>query len=203
MEEKDIEKAKLHTSKEWTQKKFGENLFTLMRAKGITQKELAKAVGVTAATLSSYKNGTKSPTLPVAAAIAKELGVSLDWLCDMDSLSEAKPANVTYSDVIQALVNLSNLTDVNIDTATLQVNGGYDVVEFIYFNDPVLEHFLEEWKQVKSLLDGGTITRNLYEPWVAQQLRDYDCALEDVPEKLQDEENENPLKMYTINKKGR
>ena len=35
MEEKEIEKAKLHTSKEWTQKKFGENLFTLMRAKGI------------------------------------------------------------------------------------------------------------------------------------------------------------------------
>lgn len=203
MEEKDIEKAKLHTSKEWTQKKFGENLFTLMRAKGITQKELAKAVGVTAATLSSYKNGTKSPTLPVAAAIAKELGVSLDWLCDMDSLSEAKPANVTYSDVIQALVNLSNLTDVNIDTATLQVNGGYDVVECIYFNDSVLAHFLEEWKQVKSLLDGGTITRNLYEPWVAQQLRDYDCVLEDVPEKLQEAENENPFLTYTIDKKGR
>ena len=184
MEEKEIEKAKLHTSKEWTQKKFGENLFTLMRAKGITQKELAKAVGVTAATLSSYKNGTKSPTLPVAAAIAKELEVSLDWLCDMDSLSDAKPTNITYSDVIQSLVNLNNSVDTIIDSVKVY-NGEYSVdAPCIRFNNLVLNYFLAEWKDVKSLLDKGTIGKKIYDPWVAQQLKDYNCLIGKIPEKL-------------------
>lgn len=196
MENKDVKQMKTALSKEYTQKKFGENLSALMNAKSITQKELAQAVGITPASLSAYKSGAKSPTLPVAAALAKELGVSLDWLCDMSGLSETKPENVTYSDVIQALVNLSNLTDINIDTASIEMNGGYDAVECIYFDNQVLVHFLEEWKQVKTLLDNGTITRNLYEPWVAQQLRDYDCVLEDIPEKLREAEDKIPPQAY-------
>lgn len=184
MEEKEIEKAKLHTSKEWTQKKFGENLFTLMRAKGITQKELAKAVGVTAATLSSYKNGTKSPTLPVAAAIAKELGVSLDWLCGMNTESELKTENVNYSDVIQLLVNLNNSVDTIIDSVEVYYGAHSIDTPCIRFNNLVLDHFLVEWKDVKNLLDKGTIGKNIYDPWVAQQLKDYNCPMNEIPEKL-------------------
>lgn len=184
MEEKEIEKAKIRASKEWTQKKFGENLFALMRAKGITQKELAKAVDVTATTLSSYKSGAKSPTLPVAAAIAKELGVSLDWLCGMNTESELQTANVNYSNVIQSLVNLNNSVGTIIDSVKVY-NGEHSVDEpCIRFNNLVLDHFLVEWKDVKNLLDKGTIGKNIYDPWVAQQLKDYDCPMDKIPEKL-------------------
>lgn len=153
-------------SKERIKKEFGGRLFALMCSKGITQKELAKAVGVTAATLSSYKNGTKSPTLPVAAAIAKELEVSLDWLCGWNT--ESKP--ITYSDVIRLLTKLDSGANIISDTKGTPC---------IRFDDMAINHFLTEWKEVRNLLLMGnkTVGKNVYDAWVAQQLENYNYAL--------------------------
>lgn len=147
-------------SKEQIRKEFGGRLFALMCSKGITQKELAKAVGVTAATLSSYKNGTKSPTLPVAVELAKVLGVSLDWLCGWNT--ESKP--ITYSDVIQLLTKL----DGGVNIIISDTKG----TPCIRFDDIALNHFLTEWKEVRNLLLMGkpTVGKNVYDAWVSQQL---------------------------------
>lgn len=183
--EKDGKQVKAARLKEHTQKSFGENLFALMNMKGITQKDLAHAVGITPASLSAYKNGSKSPTLPVAAAIAKELGVSLDWLCDIDKPTEPKRENITYSDIIRQLIDLSNLAGASVEDATISKKYGDAVAKCIFLKNDVLNHFLKEWKQVKDLLDNGTIGKNIYDPWVVQQLKDYDCPLDEVPSKLE------------------
>lgn len=140
-------------SKEQIRKEFGGRLFALMCSKGITQKELAKAVGVTATTLSSYKSGAKSPTLPVAAAIAKELGVSLDWLCGWNT--ESKP--ITYSDVIRLLTKLDS--DVNIIISDAKG------APCLQFDDMAINNFLKEWKEMRDLLLVGnkTVGKNVYD----------------------------------------
>ncbi len=187
-DKQELKKVCVEATKEMIQKTFGENLFALMTAKKITQKELAAAVGVTAATLSSYKNGSKSPTLPVAAAIAKELNVSLDWLCGLNDIRSENSENTTFSDIIRTLTDLSRMIKLDLMT-DYEVNNdttcGMDPI-YMRIDSGVMNSFLKEWKQVKGLFDAHTIGSNIYDPWIAQQLKDYDCTLDDVPEKFEE-----------------
>lgn len=65
---------------------FAERMKQARTGAGMKQNELAKAVGVTPATISAYEKAStdgngKNPTLENAQKIAKALGVSLDWIC--------------------------------------------------------------------------------------------------------------------------
>ena len=46
----------------------------------MTQKEFSAFVGCTAATLSAYENGSKSPSLEIIKGVAEKCHVSIDWL---------------------------------------------------------------------------------------------------------------------------
>lgn len=47
---------------------------------GLSQRELAKALGVAASTVAHYETGRRTPSLPLARKIADFFGVSLDAL---------------------------------------------------------------------------------------------------------------------------
>lgn len=55
---------------------------------GISQKDLARKVGITQAFLSEVETGTKSPSLLTAAKLARALGCTIDEL-----LGETKDPN--------------------------------------------------------------------------------------------------------------
>lgn len=59
---------------------LGENLQKLRKECGMTQSELADAVGVTQFAISMFERGTKLPSLAVTEMIADELGCSIDRL---------------------------------------------------------------------------------------------------------------------------
>lgn len=59
---------------------FAKRLKSLRRQAGVTQKELAATVHVTAATMSNYENGIYLPPLQTAYDIALTLQCSLDYL---------------------------------------------------------------------------------------------------------------------------
>lgn len=59
---------------------FANRLKQLRLERNLTQREMAESIGITAASLSAYENGTKNPSLGVAIAIADKYSVSLDWL---------------------------------------------------------------------------------------------------------------------------
>lgn len=50
------------------------------KASGMSQAEVAKAVGISQPAYCYIENGDKTPSLPVAKQLAKTLCVSLDWL---------------------------------------------------------------------------------------------------------------------------
>lgn len=64
---------------------FSQRLRDTRRKKNITQAQLARQSGVTAATISAYENTDSkkgcNPSLESAAKLAEALSVSLDWLC--------------------------------------------------------------------------------------------------------------------------
>lgn len=49
-------------------------------ARGLSQEDLARRLGLVSMSISRYERGVSSPRLSRATAIAAELGVSLDWL---------------------------------------------------------------------------------------------------------------------------
>jgi transcriptional regulator with XRE-family HTH domain len=63
---------------------FGENLARIRRAKRITQKALAKTIGVTEQAVSGWERGVDSPEENKIPKIAKGLSVSVSLLWDND-----------------------------------------------------------------------------------------------------------------------
>lgn len=59
---------------------FGKNLKALLDSRGMSAAELAEAVNITAATLSRYMSGYRSPEAKYVVTIAKFFNVSIDWL---------------------------------------------------------------------------------------------------------------------------
>jgi len=53
----------------------------------LSQAKLAEAADVTPATISSYENTEKSPSVAIAKRMAQVLDVSIDWLCGNESIT--------------------------------------------------------------------------------------------------------------------
>ncbi len=93
---------------------FSHRLGTLRQAAGMSQKQLAVTLHVTAATLSNYENGIYLPSLDKAVQLAMELGCSLDYLCGLtDSNIPIKQLNhflqshIKASQILQMLVSFT------------------------------------------------------------------------------------------------
>lgn len=59
---------------------FKERLSNLSNKKNYSQEELSELIGVSRSTLQEYLEGRSTPKLNIARKLAKELGVSLDYL---------------------------------------------------------------------------------------------------------------------------
>jgi transcriptional regulator with XRE-family HTH domain len=69
----------MHLAAEWTME-FPERLQHLRKQKGLTQKTLADAVGMSLIQISRYESGQSQPTLDVLRRLAVALSVSADEL---------------------------------------------------------------------------------------------------------------------------
>ena len=59
---------------------MNEKLRELRKEKGVMQKEVAKAIGVTANAITNYETGTRQPTDDILIKLCKYYNVSADYL---------------------------------------------------------------------------------------------------------------------------
>lgn len=59
---------------------FGKRLNELRKNRGLSQEELAKAVGIHTNVLGRYEREEAKPSIDIAISLAEKLGVSLDYL---------------------------------------------------------------------------------------------------------------------------
>ncbi len=64
---------------------FKDNLVSMRKLHGMTQEDLAEAVGVSRQALSKWESGETVPDLEKSALLAEALGVTLDDLVNFDS----------------------------------------------------------------------------------------------------------------------
>lgn len=63
---------------------FGDNLRDILKEYGMTQRQLAEEAGLTEATISSYINKRKIPSMRAIVNIANALDISTDELINLD-----------------------------------------------------------------------------------------------------------------------
>ena len=69
-------------------KATGARIASLLREKGITQRELADRIGATEGAVSKYVNGEREPRAEMLANIATVLGTTSEALLGMDNSTE-------------------------------------------------------------------------------------------------------------------
>lgn len=75
---------------------FGERLHEALESKGITQRDLAKRVGLSEVSVSRYVRGDRRPDTDMLREISLVTGIATDWLLGIDDM---KPIALTYADV--------------------------------------------------------------------------------------------------------
>lgn len=149
----------------------------------VTQKEFAAKVGCTAATLSAYENGSKSPSLEIIKGIAEKCDVSIDWLCGLSDKENNKENDLSYSDIIEMLFTIENNLDITLieeeyTVEDIDLNTGYptpytNTYTIIRFNNKTANLFLTDWNKMKNLHDSGSIDDEVYSLWIEKTLLKY------------------------------
>ena len=92
---------------------IGSKISKLLENKGLTQRDLAKIVGVTEVTISRYINGIREPKGSILNDIAIALNVSSDYLLGRN-VSSSKPVGIKIPVLgrVQAGVPIEAVTDI-------------------------------------------------------------------------------------------
>jgi Predicted transcriptional regulators len=128
----------------------------------MTQKEFSSFVGCTAATLSAYENGSKSPSLEIIKGIAEKCHISIDWLCGLSDKMNTTDEIKTYSDVINLFVKSEYALKFHVTPLSIKMV------------DSVMQCFFSDWSKTLPLYRDGTIDEKLYKLWIDDKLREYE-----------------------------
>lgn len=110
---------------------FTERLCDVMAIRGITGAELARRCGITRSAIDTYRSGKGTPRLEVFAKIAKELGVSADYLVGLsdDGLKESPK---TFEEKLRYLRHTNKLTHEEVASYVGIDVGRYRRIEYCY-----------------------------------------------------------------------
>lgn len=78
----EIPKIIRHLAIEHNESTFEAKISRFLKENGMSQRELAKKVGVTEVSMSRYISGDRVPKGPIVAKIAKELGTTVEYLME-------------------------------------------------------------------------------------------------------------------------
>lgn len=96
---------------------FRANLRRLIEVRGFTVKGFAAEVEITAATLSRYLSGDRTPDLPYVVRLAQYFNVSIDWLLGLNGeMFDVMPKELQ---TVAKLYSVATLDDRNVVQAVL------------------------------------------------------------------------------------
>lgn len=152
----------------------------LRKSLNTTQKDFSAHVGCTAATLSAYENGSKSPSLEIIKSIAEKCHVSIDWLCGLSTEINFDGSIKTYGDAIRLLLKLEEKLDIAVSIVPVEFNLADNPTKFAYsinFGNHKMQNFINEWEKMKALHDNFSIDDDLYDLWIEKTIKKYDAFL--------------------------
>ena len=172
---------------------FAERLVQARKERNFTQQEFASAINVAASTLSAYENlnqlqsekgnntdkiARKTPNIYTAYSIAKELNISLDWLC---GLSPHKNNDVTILHAIADMLETEGMAcKVLKDASEIEENEEGELTKYgkiykvaIGTDDTRIYDFIREYENVLNVIKVAQNVSDEYEfpPDVAMNMK--------------------------------
>ncbi len=152
---------------------FADRIKTLRIDLGLTQKDFAEKIGITASALSSYENNLKNPSISVAKRIAETFNISIDWLCGLSEKKTNDDSVKTYADVIRLILKLLDNKNLETKIFTFPFENG----AFWGFENKVLHEFFIDWEKIKTIYDQKVIDIDMYQPWLNSKLQELDTPI--------------------------
>ena len=167
--------------------KLPANLLNLRKKAGKQQKDVANAIGITAAALSAYEKGKKQPSLDYAIRLAKHYGVSLDVLC-----GDEEPTEMATSENARILQELEDIcgnkritTHMSVESIPWYAYEGLNDYERTVLQDeqeqsgipteykaatikiynPIIGEFLGQYEKIFNLYNEGVIDADMFKCW--------------------------------------
>ena len=165
---------------------FGERMRESRQKAGKSQRQIADAAGISPQMVSAYEKGARAPSIEVAAQLAGELGVSLDYLCGIDLPDVSQHTFKNYADLISYISELSRYLDCK---SSIQirprneedyeyVSTGFpdspyfesypiteDQVAVIEIQNGIIVDFFRRWEEIQTLHQKGIISDELLDSW--------------------------------------
>ena len=82
---------------------FSERLTTLMKAKGLSQKDFSKKANITESAMSYYAKGVRVPSGEVLVRIAKALDTTTDYLLGSADNAKIPEAQIFFPALLRSL----------------------------------------------------------------------------------------------------
>lgn len=159
---------------------FGKRLRQLRENKKMNQKEFAKVLGITAATLSTYEKAGKYPAVPKLIDIAQKANTSIDWLLGLTNDATIQDGIKTYSDIIKWLVDLSKVENLTIDIRqSIYTDTAYGERRLegcgVLFrsNCKEFEEFFNDWSKMNKLYKNNSIDEDVYNLWIEKTINKF------------------------------
>lgn len=178
---------------------FAARLKEIRLQTGKNQKDFAKTVQSTAATISAYENVTKNPSLEIVMNIAKKYNISIDWLCGLSSEKELKPQTNNLKDIASKILDILNIeTDSGkfvLETHQIDL-GETPSGELIYGQKQAIElpsikelfDFFEAYEDLNKLHQKGSIKQQIIDTWLEGALEELSKIPIKAPVKKFDDE---------------
>ena len=159
---------------------FAERFKAAREKSGLTLKELKDRIGVSVSALSHYANGANLPPLDVAAKLATELGVSLDWLCGINDEASSNLAIRNAGDYLRILSLLLTTKVQEAPTRDLNDNyiagghvfGAHMNDELIFIDKARIPGYIDfsSWQKILELYRKKEIDEEMYSAWIEKKI---------------------------------
>ena len=92
---------------------FGDKLYALRTAKGMSQEELARLLCKSKQSVSNWENNTVMPAVEVLVQICKMFNVSCDYLLDLESSNTLNADGLTDEQLLHLQLLINDLRELN------------------------------------------------------------------------------------------
>lgn len=152
---------------------FSKRLKEARTEKNMTQKELSEKSGVSTVMISAYErnntNSGKNPALNNIYAIAIVLGVSIDWLCGINTEQENNE-KINTTTLLKSFINILDTLKYYVEELPNKGVDGkskyYDNLISIYLvknenNKEKIGNFVDDYLEVKKIIDNGALPNDI------------------------------------------
>lgn len=144
--------------------KLSERLKMLRNINGLTQPELALAIGISASAVYAYESGRQSPNIDVVLKICKKYEVSADWLLGLDEVQN-KLDLAQIVRMLEAIEENTNSLIMRPSSANASLVELSDQFVFMLFeNEKIVKYFKARLKMLR-MVEEKLVNEDFYAAW--------------------------------------